>query len=87
MYRNQRARKRLCHSYVGLLSTFDKWVPDLSLNEKLIKDLGKNNTVFKWTENHQLCFKEVKEAIANSSPLEPFEPTADSLIFTDALTN
>ena len=83
-FRHQNQRKI---SYLSLISTFNKWVQDLSLRSKPIRDLGKKNAVLKWTADHQKCLKDVKEAITNNIPLEPFEPTADSICFTDASTN
>ena len=38
---------------LGLISMFNKWALKLSLKDKLIRDLGKKNMVFKWTADHQ----------------------------------
>ena len=69
---------------LGLIYTFNKWVPELSLKDKLIRDLGKKKVIFMWTVDHQKCFEEVKQAISDNIPLEPFDPAANSIVFTDA---
>ena len=76
--------KKEVQSLLGLISTFNKWVPELSLKGKLIRDLGKKKVIFKWTVDRQKCFKEVKRAISDNIPLEPFDPAANSIVFTDA---
>ena len=76
--------KKEVQSLLGLISTFNKWVPELSLKDKLIRGLGKKKVIFKWTVDCQKCFKEVKRAISDNIPLEPFAPAANSIVFTDA---
>ena len=72
--------KKEVQSLLGLISTFNKWVPELSLKGKLIRDLGKKKVIFKWTVDHQKCFKEVEQAIPDNIPLEPFDPAANSIV-------
>ena len=54
------------------------------MEDKLIRDLGEKKVIFKWTVDHQKCFKEVKQAISDNIPLEPFDPAANSIVFKDA---
>ena len=56
----------------------------MSLKDKLIRDLGKKKVILKWTVDRQKCFKEVKRAISDNITLEPFNPAANSIVFTDA---
>ena len=81
------SNKKEVMSLIGQLITYNKWVPDLSLKDMLIRDLGRKNALFKWTLDHQQCFEDVKEAVANNIPLEPYKQSAESLIFMDTSTN
>ena len=59
----------------------------MSLRDRPISKLGRKNIVCKWTEQHQQCFKEIKEAIRENIPLEPYESSANSIVFTYAFTS
>ena len=39
--------KKEFQSSLGLIYTFIKWVPELSLKDELIRDLGKKKVIFK----------------------------------------
>ena len=69
---------------LGLISTFNKLVPELSIKDKPIRDLGKKNAIFKCTVDHKTCLEEVKQAISDNILLEPYKPSANSIVFRDA---
>ena len=69
---------------LGLVNTFNKWVPELSLHEKQLRDLIEKNAYFKWTKEHSEFFKTVKKAIETNIPLEPFSIEDSSIILMDA---
>ena len=80
MHIQQLESKKEVQSLPGLISTFNKWVPELSLKDKRIRDMGKKKVIFKWTVDRQKCFKEVKRAISDNIPMEPFDPAANSIV-------
>ena len=79
--------KKEVQSLLQLISTFNKWVPELSVKDKLIRDLGKKKVIFQWTEDHQKCSEDVKQAISDNIPLEPFDPVANSLFSMNTSKN
>ena len=60
---------------------------ELSLKDKLIRALDKKKGIFKWTVDHLKCLKEVKQAIPDNIPLEPFDQSAKSIVSMDASKN
>ena len=62
-------------SLMGVVSTFRKWVPDLALKDGPLRNLSKKNVHFMWNEDLDKCLDEIRQAIKDSLPLQPFDPS------------
>ena len=73
-------RKEL-QSVVGLMSTFQKWIPGLSLKDKPIRQLMKKTSHFRWTQEQQDCFEEINKIMGEKIQLNPFNKDLENYIY------
>ena len=75
-------RKELL-SFLGTLATFQKWTPSLSFVTKHLRLLSSKNSVFKWTDEHQIEFNKAKSIISDLKRLSPFDKLKDTKLIVD----
>ena len=71
---------------MGMLSTLKKWTPNMAFIDAPIRELTKKHTHFKVDNQLEACLEEVRAQVVKLLPLEPFDASYDSYIFTDAST-
>lgn len=64
-------------AFIGLIEYYSKFIP--RINEKLTPLFGllKKNTKWKWDDNEQKCFDEVRGAVKNAKILCHFDPSKE----------
>ena len=62
-------------SFLGLLTYYAKFVPNLSNTLKPLHELLNKTKKWKWTDKCETAFKEVKTALSQSEALTHFDPT------------
>ena len=75
-------RKELL-SFLGTLTTFQKWTPSLSFVTKHLRLLSSKNSIFKWTDEHQIEFNKAKSIISDLKRLSPFDILKDTELIVD----
>lgn len=76
-------RKSL-QSFLGTVNYLRQFIPKLSQLIEPLRELLKKGTIFRWTEIHSAAVKAIKDKIANSLVLQPFDPNKKIVIQTDA---
>ena len=78
--------KKTLRSFMGLLSFFRNFIPNIARSSSSLYDLLKDNVSYQWTDIHQKEFEELKLKLANCVPLTYFDPCASTSTFltTDA---
>ena len=69
-------------SFLGLLSYYGKFIPNMSTVVHPLYDLLKKST--KWTEDEEQAFKLAKELLTSNSVLIHFDPGKEVLLSCDA---
>ena len=55
------------HSFLGSVHYFGKFIPNLAQISHPLRPLHKKTSKFIWTEEHENCFNEIKNRIANAT--------------------
>ena len=71
-------------SFLGLLTYYAKFVPNLSNTLKPLHELLNKTKKWKWTDKCETAFKEVKTALSQSEALTHFDPTLPLQLACDA---
>ena len=71
-------------SFLGLLSYYGKFIPNMSTVVHPLYDLLKKSTKWKWTEDEEQAFKLAKEQLTSNSVLIHFDPGKEVLLSCDA---
>ena len=61
-------------SYLGLITYYGKFLPNLSTTLAPLYQLLKKSTPWKWAEVEEKAFQESKDALSSSSVLVHFDP-------------
>lgn len=70
--------------FLGLSGYFRKFVPAYAVISEPLRKLLRKNEPFKWTENQQTAFQELKNALTTEPVLTPYEVNAQHQLHTDA---
>ncbi|XP_037046531.1 uncharacterized protein LOC119081601 [Bradysia coprophila] len=76
-------RKSL-QSFLGTVNYLRQFIPKLSQLIEPLRGLLRKGTIFKWSKVHSSAVESIKERIANSLVLQPFDPNKKIVIQTDA---
>ena len=71
-------------SFLGLVGFYSKFIPDYSTVVEPLRALLRGSSEFKWTDEAQKSFEQVKMLIGNHLTLSLFDPTLDTIVTTDA---
>ena len=74
-------------SYLGLLNYYGKFIPNLSSNLQVLYKLLHKNTKFNWTQESEICVKNTKYFIQNTSNniLDLYDPGKPIVVTCDAI--
>ena len=70
--------------FLGIITYMGSFVPNLSQNTAILRELLKKNAEFQWTEMHQKAFELVKASICKETTLAYFDRDKASTIQVDA---
>ena len=70
--------------YLGMLNQLSKFVPDLSSKTKPLRDLVSTKNLWVWGPSQQKAFEETKQMISSPTVLALYDPTASTVVSTDA---
>ena len=71
-------------SFLGLANQLTAFVPDLAHMTATLRPLLKKGTAWAWTRDMQEDFKKVKLLLTTTTTVQPFNPTLESILMTDA---
>ena len=71
-------------SYLGLLTYYGKFLPNLSTHLAPLYQLLKHDSAWKWTTEHEKTFQKSKGMLTSSSLLIHFDPKLPILLQCDA---
>ena len=71
-------------SYLGLLTYYSKFLPNLSTRLAPLYHLLKHNTKWIWAEDQERTFKESKELLTSSALIVHFDPSLPIILACDA---
>ena len=72
------------HSFLGLSVWYSKFIPNYASLVESMRDLLRKNTTFKWNDEAQESFDQVKNMVVNSPALKLFDPNKPTVVSTDA---
>ena len=67
-------------SFLGMVTYLAKFIPNLATKSKLLRDLEKKNADWNWTDEHNKCFLQLKNVIAEEKMLCYFNPNKPVVI-------
>ena len=70
--------------FLGIITYMGSFVPNLSQNTAILRELLKKDAEFQWTEMHQKAFELVKASICKETTLAYFDRDKESTIQVDA---
>ena len=71
-------------SFLGAINYLAKFIPHLSALHAPLQDLLKSDSEYVWSENHQICFEQIKDAVCKDVTLKFYDPNLPIYIETDA---
>lgn len=71
-------------SFFGLLNFYNRFIPNLSSEMRVLYDLLKKDKKFHWGEEQEIVFKRAKELILNNNILEHYDPNKEIIVTCDA---
>ena len=74
-------------SFLGAVNYLARFIPHLSALQAPLQGLPKKESEFIWSQNHQLCFDNIKEAVCKDIILKFYDPNLPIFIETDASQN
>ena len=78
------SNKAELESVLGMLNYLSRYAPKLSELTAPLRELTKQNAIFKWDESMDCVFDKVKDVITRSPILAYYDPQKDVTIQTDA---
>ena len=75
--------KKLCF-FMGSVHYIGKFIPNLAQNSHPLRPLLKKTSKFIWTEEHENCFNEIKNLIANATANSHYNPQLKTRVKCDA---
>lgn len=76
--------KKDLQTFLGVINDMRKFIPNLSDKTASMRELLKKNSVFVWTEVHDVEMDKIREEIMKSNILAPFDETKATAIQCDA---
>jgi len=70
--------------FLGMITYVGKFIPNLSEETALLRQLLKEKIAFVWTENHEVSFNRLKSLLASAPVLKLFDPAEKVTISCDA---
>ena len=74
-------------SFVGLVNFFGRFINNFAEKLKPLNDLRKNDTVFRWTEEAQQAFQNLKLELSSQPLVQPYSLSKPVTLTTDASGN
>lgn len=71
-------------SFLGLLSWYNKFIPNFSTVVEPLRACIRQDTEFKWTKEAQCSFETAKQLLVDSPALALFDPDLPTIVSTDA---
>ena len=71
--------------FLGIVTYMGSFVPNLSQNTAILRELLKKDADFQWSQMHQKAFELVKSSICKETTLEYFDRDKGSVIQVDAI--
>lgn len=75
------------HRFLGMLKYVSRFIPNLSASTAHLRELTKNNFVFRWGKKQNEEFEALKKVVASDKFLGIYNPTKEVTIQTDASKN
>lgn len=76
--------KEEVHRFLGMLTYVGKFLPNLSTETVLLRELLKKDNEFIWTENHEQCFRKLKQMLVSTPVLKHFDRKEKVTVSCDA---
>ncbi|KAG7304531.1 hypothetical protein JYU34_011480 [Plutella xylostella] len=70
--------------FLGLISYFRKFIRNCAVLSSPLTNLLKKDSTWKWEDEHNQCFLNLKSALTQDNILVIFDPEKDSVLYTDA---
>ena len=71
-------------SFLGLVNFSGRFIPNLATTAEPLRKLTRNNVPFKWEYEQTKAFEELKKQLAQPETLGYFDPSARTILVTDA---
>ena len=71
--------------FLGAISQFRKWNPDITASSTELRKLLTKGTVFSWGDQEEKEFKNLKEIVAKSKWVTPFDVNLKTKLLVDSL--
>lgn len=72
------------HRLLGMITYLGKFIPNLSDNTALLRNLLQKDSIWTWTEEHTKQFKQLQDLVTSSPVLHYFDPKLTSKVSVDA---
>lgn len=76
--------KKTLQKFLGVVNYMRNFIPNLSEETAPLRELLKSHVIFSWTEAHSKCVQKIKDLIAETTVLTPFDDKKQIVIQTDA---
>lgn len=74
-------------SFLGMINYVGKFLPNLSENTQLLRELTHKDAKFEWTENHEKAFNTLKQQLSDVTKLAYFDIKKTTHLHVDAGPN
>ena len=71
-------------SFLGMATYCAKFIPNFSEVSQPLRELTKKDAVFRWTDEHQQVFDEVKRLLTSDATMAYFDQKKETELVTDA---
>ena len=71
-------------SFLGMAGWYRRFIPNFSTIASPLFDLTRKNTRFEWTEECQIAFEKLRDALTRAPVLKTADPAKDYYLHTDA---
>ena len=71
-------------SFLGLVNFSSRFIPNLATKAEPLRKLTRKNVLFKWGPEQTKSFQELKDQLSQASTLGYFDPSAQTIVVTDA---
>lgn len=71
-------------SFLGLVNYSARFIPDLATVSEPLRRLTRKGEKFKWEEEQEQAFNELKKRLTNATTLGYYDPKAKTIVITDA---